>query len=97
MKCQNCGREFKPARSWQKFCCVKCRSEAYKPKARQLSHEYYMAHREEISAAYHGDPEKQRQQREYCRQYREQYREELHLKEKIYRITGKWRRGRLAT
>lgn len=29
MKCEHCGKEFEPYRSWQKYCSVKCKNGAY--------------------------------------------------------------------
>lgn len=52
MKCEHCGCEFEPNRSFQRYCSVKCRNRAYKKSHREeircAQSKYRAAHREEL-------------------------------------------------
>lgn len=43
IQCQNCQNLFKPARSWQHFCCQKCRSQFHVQLAKTLKEAYLKA------------------------------------------------------
>lgn len=54
-KCAECGREFEPRRSDQRYCCEQCRNRAYRrdPEKRRRAYEasrrYYEEHRYELA------------------------------------------------
>lgn len=54
-KCAECGREFEPRRSDQRYCCEQCRNRAYRrdPEKRRRAYEasrrYYEEHRYDLA------------------------------------------------
>ena len=52
MKCEHCGSEFEPNRSFQRYCSRQCRNKAYKKSHREEirrdQSKYRAAHREEL-------------------------------------------------
>ena len=87
MKCLKCGREFEPRTSWQKYCSAKCRSCS-------TTQRYYYRHREELKAKRQENLERDRARQ---RRYYYEHWEEIRQKQKIYQMTGEYRRGRLTT
>lgn len=80
MKCLNCGKEFEPTSSRQKHCCRHCKEQyGWRRSNRKRSK----------------DPVARARKNEHSKRYYREHCEEIKLKQKIYYLTGEWRRGRM--